>query len=64
MNQTTRNQINHCIGEIDSIVRELRKIKDEIPKYAKGINTYNFQQDLGNSANKYEKAARQLRKVK
>lgn len=64
MNQTTRRQINYCISEVESIVRELRRISEEVPDYAKGINTNQFQQDLNQSARRYEKAAGQLRKLK
>ena len=64
MNASLRSELNSCISELGKIVRGLNDVSEEIKQSIEGMNTNKFTNALKTSANKYQKAATQLRKIK
>ena len=64
MDSSLRNEINYCISELNSIVRQLNGVASDITQNISGVNTRKYTRSLENSASKYQKAANKLRKIK
>lgn len=64
MDWALRQEINSCISEINSIVRQLRYVSDDVADSISGMNTKKYTQSINNAADKYEKAAKKLRTIK
>ena len=64
MNSSLRYEIDECINEINSIVRQLRQVANDIEQNISGMNTGKYTRGLETSADKYKKAADKLRKIR
>ena len=64
MTATLKNEINSCIAELNSIVKGLSDVSDEVKGSISGMNTNKFTNALKSSASKYQKAAGKLAKIK
>jgi len=64
MNAATKRELDSCIAELNSIVRGLNAVSDEIKGSISGMNTNKFTNALKTSASKYSKAAGKLGKIK
>lgn len=63
MDPNVRNEINSCIRELSTIVRELYAVADDVEACINGMNTRTYTRTLKNCAEKYDKAARKLKRI-
>lgn len=63
MNSSLRSEIDSCIRELESIACGLRETADSITRCIEGMETDGYVRALRASAEKYEEAARKLRKI-
>lgn len=64
MERSLRNELDSCISELRSIVRQLNGVSADIKDSISGMNTNKFTNSLEKSAGKYKKAADKLSKIK
>lgn len=64
MDSSLGNEINGCVSELQSIVRQLYSVSSDIKDSISGMNTNKFTNGLERSAEKYQKAANKLKKIK
>ena len=64
MNQSLRNEINSCIIELNSIIRQLHSVSNDITQNISGMNTKKYTRSLEKSADKYQKAVNKLYKIR
>lgn len=64
MDRSLQNELNGCIAELQSIVRQLYAVSGDIRDSISGMNTRKFTNGLERSADKYQKAANKLKKIK
>lgn len=60
MNQSLRNEIDDCIYELNSIIRQLHDVSYDITHSISGMNTKKYTRSLEKSAEKYQKAVNKL----
>ena len=64
MNRYLRNEIGDCISELNSIIRQLYSVSNDISRNISGMNTKKYTRSLEKSAEKYQKAVNKLYKIK
>lgn len=64
MNQSLRTELNDCIYELNSIIRELYDVSYDITRSISGMNTKKYTRSLEKSAEKYQKAVNKLNEIK
>ncbi len=64
MEHSLRIELDNCISELRSIVRQLNGVSSDIKDSVIGMNTNKFTKELEKSAEKYKKAANKLSKIK
>lgn len=64
MNRSLRNEIDDCISELNSIIRQLYGVSYDITQNISGMNTTKYTRSLEKSADKYQKAVNKLYKIK
>lgn len=64
MNRYLRNEIDDCISELNSIIRQLYGVSNDISRNISGMNTKKYTRSLEKSAEKYQKAVNKLYKIK
>lgn len=64
MDRALKNELNSCIAELQSIVRQLYAVSGDITDSISGMNTRKFTNALEKSADKYQKAANKLKRIK
>ncbi len=64
MDRSLRNELNSCVTELQAIVRQLYAVSSDITDSISGMNTRKFTNGLERSADKYQKAANKLKKIK
>lgn len=64
MDRSLRNEINGCITELNAIIRQLNSISNDVTNNISGMNTAKYTRGLEKSAEKYQKAANKLSKIK
>lgn len=63
MDKDLRNEIDYCIYELNSIIRQLYSVSGDISKNISGMNTRKYTRELENAADKYRKAVNKLYKI-
>ncbi len=64
MNSYLRTEIDECISELNSIVRQLYNVSYDIKHNISGMNTRKYTRGLEKSAEKYQRAANKLSNIK
>lgn len=63
MDPQVKQKINHIIGELNSIARELDDLSNGIAREFKGIGADKCAQSLQSAAQKYRSVGHELRKI-
>lgn len=64
MDQSLRNELNSCIGELKEIANALEDAAAEVTASIEGMYTWFYTNTLYNCASSYRSAAQKLEKIK
>lgn len=64
MDWSLRRELDSCIYELNSIVKQLYEVSDDVADSISGMNTKKYTKSLDKAADKYKKAANKLKKIK
>lgn len=64
MDWSLRRELDSCITELNSIVRQLYDVSDDVASSISGMNTKKYTKSLDKAADKYQKAANKLKKIR
>lgn len=64
MDRSLRRELDDCINELNTIVRQLYEVSDEVADSISGMNTKKYINSIDKAADKYNKAATKLKRIR
>ncbi len=64
MDASLRRELDYCINELNSIVRQLNSVSADVSGSIQGLDTRKYVRTLEDTAEKYNKAVKKLNKIR